>query len=532
MEQSNFSFAKHRIIRLISVKILVLLLFTLSCCLSPSDKTSNSYSEQYRPQVHFSPKEHWINDPNGMVYYEGEYHLFYQYYPDSTIWGPMHWGHAVSTDLIHWEELPIALYPDSLGWIFSGSAVIDWENTTGFGTRENPPMIAIFTYHNMDGEKAGRNDFQTQGIAYSLDKGRTWTKFEKNPVLPNPGIRDFRDPKVIWHKESEKWIMALAVLDHVNFYSSPNLIDWTLESEFGAEIGAHGGVWECPDLFPLQIEGTDETKWVLLVSINPGGPNGGSATQYFVGDFDGHIFERHGEKTKWLDYGKDNYAGVTWSDIPEEDGRRILIGWMNNWQYANQIPTSVWRGAFTIPRVLYLTEIYNDYLLISRPVEEFGILRKEENKLQSGKISGEYEIKEQQEFPVEIELSFNTANNTDLNFGERFGVILANSKNEMVQIGYDNLNKLFFVDRTNSGWDNPSKEFAGLHFAPYIINSPTLTLRLIIDKSSVELFAVDGLVVMTEQFFPSEEFNMISLFSEKGEVELLKGKITKLSGIW
>lgn len=515
----------------VSYYFILLAMFFIAC--KPSiDKKNEKYNEQYRPQVHFSPKEHWVNDPNGMVYYEGEYHLFYQYYPDSTIWGPMHWGHAVSADLVHWEELPIALYPDSLGWIFSGSAVIDWNNTSGLGENGVPPMVAIFTYHNRKLEDTGSILFQYQGIAYSLDKGRTWEKYENNPVLPNPGIRDFRDPKVIWHKESEKWIMTIAVLDYVNFYSSPNLIDWKLESEFGKELGAHGGVWECPDLFPLNLEGTDETKWVLLVSINPGGPNGGSATQYFVGDFDGQIFEPHGEKTKWIDYGKDNYAGVTWSDIPENDGRRIFLGWMNNWQYANQIPTSVWRGAFTIPRALFLNEIYDEYLLFSRPVDELGKLEKEGNKIQPGKISGVFEIKEPQDLPIEVVLNFNTANNTDINFGERFGVILSNSKNEQVKIGYDNLNKLFFVDRSNAGWDDPSKEFAGNHFAPYILTNPNLKLRLIIDKSSVELFAIDGLVVMTEQFFPTEEFKSISLFSEKGEVELIEGTIKKLSSIW
>ncbi|MGE0019272.1 MAG: glycoside hydrolase family 32 protein [Draconibacterium sp.] len=510
--------------------IFVMSVFLYSCNQS-KQPVAGKFTEKYRPQIHFSPEANWMNDPNGMVYYDGEYHLFYQYYPDSTIWGPMHWGHAVSTDLIHWEELPIALYPDSLGWIFSGSAVIDWENTTGFGTRENPPMVAIFTYHNRQLEQTGSNQFQYQGIAFSIDKGRTWTKFEKNPVLPNPGIRDFRDPKVIWHKESEKWIMALAVLDHVNFYSSPNLIDWTLESEFGAEIGAHGGVWECPDLFPLQIEGTDETKWVLLVSINPGGPNGGSATQYFVGDFDGHIFERHGEKTKWLDYGKDNYAGVTWSDIPEEDGRRILIGWMNNWQYANQIPTSIWRGACTIPRSLKLVEIYEDFLLLTHPVEEYNQLKGKEKKLAGTTISGEFEIKEKQELPIELNITFNTKNSTQLTFAEKFGAILSNSKNEKLVIGYDNLNKLFFIDRTNAGWDNPSKDFAQVQFAPYINNDPTLDMKLIIDKSSVELFAKGGLIVMTNQFFPTEEFAQVNLFTEKGNIELLEGSVTKLSGI-
>ncbi|MCW3804556.1 glycoside hydrolase family 32 protein [Plebeiibacterium marinum] len=511
------------------ITVFLIILSFVSCVKKHDQK---KYTEQYRPQIHFSLQSGWANDPNGMVYYDGEYHLFFQYNPDTTIWGPMHWGHAISKDLIHWEELPIALYPDSLGWIFSGSAVIDWENTSGLGKNGIPPMVAIFTYHNRELESAGTDKFQYQGIAYSLDKGRTWTKYKNNPVLPNPGIRDFRDPKVSWHPESGKWIMTLAVLDHINFYSSPNLIDWTLESEFGVGIGAHGGVWECPDLFPLQIEGTDETKWVLLVSINPGGPNGGSATQYFIGDFDGHVFEPHGEKTKWLDYGKDNYAGVTWSDIPDEDGRRILIGWMNNWQYANEIPTSGWRGVFTLPRTLELTEIYNDYLMISSPVKEFEKLKSGSKNISGSTISGMQEINMKPQFPMEIDLNFNTENNTAMNFGERFGIILSNKKNESLKIGYDNLNKLFFIDRSNCGWDSPNQEFAGIHNAPYIVSSPSLDLKLIIDESSVELFAVDGLVSMTEQLFTADKFTSVCLFSQKGEVELIGGSISNLSSIW
>jgi beta-fructofuranosidase/levanase/fructan beta-fructosidase len=270
--------------------IFFLLLF--GCVAKKKDQltVSENFTEKHRPQYHFTPPSQWMNDPNGMVYYEGEYHLFYQYYPDSNVWGPMHWGHAISKDMISWEHLPIALYPDDLGYIFSGSAVVDWKNTSGLGTEENPPLIAIFTYHDPKGWESGAIDFQTQGMAFSLDKGRTWTKYENNPVLPNPGIADFRDPKVTWHEPSQKWIMTLAVWDHVSFYSSPNLIDWEKESDFGLEWGSHAGVWECPDLFEMRVEGSEEKRWVLLVSINPGGPQGGSATQYFIGDFDGTFF--------------------------------------------------------------------------------------------------------------------------------------------------------------------------------------------------------------------------------------------------
>jgi fructan beta-fructosidase len=221
---------------------------------------------QYCPAYHFTPAAHWMNDPNGMVYYQGTYHLFFQYYPGGMVWGPMHWGHATTTDLVSWKEQPIALYPDSLGYIFSGSAVIDTNNTAGFGP------------------KAGTATYQNQSLAYSLDAGKTWTKYAGNPVLKNPGIKDFRDPKVTWNAVSRKWLMTLATLDRITFYSSPNLKDWTKESEFGQKLGAHGGVWECPDLFPLVLNG--KTYYVLIVNINPGGPNGGSATQYFVGNFE------------------------------------------------------------------------------------------------------------------------------------------------------------------------------------------------------------------------------------------------------
>ena len=272
------------------------------------------YTEPYRPQFHFSPEEKWMNDPNGMVYHKGVYHLFYQYYPEDIVWGPMHWGHATSKDVVHWKHKPIALFPDEHGLIFSGSAIVDFDNTSGFGTKENPPLVAIFTYHLMAGEKAGRKDFQTQGIAYSLDNGDTWTKYEENPVIENDGIKDFRDPKVFWNAANQTWVMALVAGDHLQLWNSDNLKEWNKLSEFGKDKGAHGGVWECPDLFPLKVEGGEEEKWILLISMNPGAPNGGSGTQYFIGDFDGEKFTTDQSEVKWLDWGTDNYAGVTYNN--------------------------------------------------------------------------------------------------------------------------------------------------------------------------------------------------------------------------
>ncbi|HZH37827.1 MAG TPA: glycoside hydrolase family 32 protein, partial [Flavisolibacter sp.] len=323
----------------------VLLLACSSIKIAPAETTA--YNEPHRPQIHFTPKTAWMNDPNGMVYHNGTYHLFYQHNPDSTVWGPMHWGHATTKNLVHWQHQPVKLFPDSLGTIFSGSAVVDVNNTSGFGSKGKVPLVAIFTHHNPVMEKAGRNDFQYQSLAFSLDEGKTWTKYTGNPVVKNPGIRDFRDPKVMWHQGSGKWIMTLATLDRVTFYSSSNLKDWLKESEFGKELGAHGGVWECPDLFPLEYNG--EQVWVLLVSINPGGPNGGSATQYFTGRFDGKTFTPLQTDTQWIDYGPDNYAGITWSNTGK---RKIFLGWMSNWQYAAAVPTQTWRSAMTIPRDL------------------------------------------------------------------------------------------------------------------------------------------------------------------------------------
>lgn len=340
-----------------TIVFLMCILF-MGCKIEPSNKSIeknigySKFKEPFRSQYHFTPERGWMNDPNGLVYNNGVYHLFYQYYPHATVWGPMHWGHATSTDLIRWEHKPVALYPDENGLIFSGSAVVDKYNTSGFGSNGQVPMVAVYTYHFMQGEKIGRDDFQTQGIAFSLDNGETWTKYAGNPVIGNKGTRDLRDPKVFWHEATKSWIMALVAGNHVKFYRSQNLKDWGNISDFGIDQGAHGGVWECPDLFPLKVEGSDKEKWVLIISIGNGGPNGGSGTQYFVGDFDGTTFTSDQKEYKWLDWGTDNYAGVTYNQVP--NGDRIFIGWMSNWQYALTTPTSNWRSAMTLPRKLTL----------------------------------------------------------------------------------------------------------------------------------------------------------------------------------
>jgi fructan beta-fructosidase len=479
-----------------------------SCKSNEEQVQTSAFPEQYRPQFHFTPTEGWMNDPNGMVYLDGEYHLFYQHFPDGNKWGPMHWGHAVSTDLIHWEHLPIALYPDSLGYIFSGSAVIDHKNTTGFGSKQNPAMVAIYTYHDMAGEKAGTIDFQTQGIAYSLDKGRTWTKYEGNPVIKNPGIKDFRDPKVSWYEPEQKWVMILAVKDHAEIYSSKDLKSWTKESEFGKTIGAHGGVWECPDLFPLKIE-NDKTKWVMLISINPGGPQGGSATQYFVGDFDGKTFTPDDTETRWVDYGADNYAGVTFSNIPEKDGRTIFIGWMSNWQYAQDVPTEKWRSAMTIPRELSLLKRGTGYLLQSSPVSEISKIIKGSDKNESSEFSV-------YDSTYAVTLDAKSLSNVSVN--------LVNDNDEEYHLHIKD-NKLI-SDRTKAGKSEFNNVFSAIHEAPLGGIVPT-KIQVFVDVSSVEIFINDGELVMTELLFPTTPYNKVNVY---GKVD--KFTVSSTKSIW
>ncbi len=658
------------------------------------DKAQHHYQEHHRPQYHFTPRANWMNDPNGMVYLDGEYHLFYQYYPDDNVWGPMHWGHAISKDMVTWEHYPVALYPDEHGWIFSGSAVFDKNNTSGLGTSDNPPLIAIYTYHNDKKARAGSNNYQTQGIAYSLDKGRSWTPYENNPVLIGPDIPDFRDPKVSWYEPEQKWVMALAIDDHIGFYSSKNLIDWQFESNFGIDAGTHAGVWECPDLIKMQVEGSDEEKYVLLVSINPGGPNGGSATQYFVGDFNGSEFildkkmkqqvskvpaefpqgkvfadfetdfsgwtvkgdafslgpvagnadgqsgvsnfvgkrlvnsfnkgdattgeitsqsfkidepyinfyiggGQHPGKTGiklivngevvrsetghnsekldvaswdvaeyqgktaqlkivdhvtsgwghinvdqivfsdkpalpvrepaiWLDYGTDNYAGVTWSNVPESDGRHLFIGWMSNWLYANDVPTDEWRSAMTVPRSLTLHNTVEGYRVFSNPVSELKSLRMESNTTTGNIVSDQIDFNQLagiQSAQFELDLTLNAHQ------AQSFSIKVTNNINEQVSFNFDRANNQLVLDRTQAGKKRFHDNFATTQTAPLNGDAETYHIQLFQDASSVEVFVNQGEVVMTALVFPNQDLSNISLSAE-GEVELSRWSLHKLGSIW
>jgi fructan beta-fructosidase len=478
--------------------------------------TTNPYRDQYRPQEHFSPQLHWMNDPNGMVYFDNTYHLFFQYYPGGTTWGPMHWGHAVSTDLVHWKELPIALYPDSLGYIFSGSAVVDSNNTSGFGKNGKIPLVAIFTHHDPKGEKAGTANFQNESLAYSLDNGSTWTKYSGNPVLKNPGIRDFRDPKVRWYPTEKKWVMTLATKDHITFYSAPDLKNWTKESEFGNGIGAHGGVWECPDLFPLKVDG--KTWWVLIVNVNPGGPNGGSATQYFIGQFDGNEFKPSDDKTRWLDYGPDEYAGITWGNT---GSRAIFLGWMSNWVYANQVPTKNWRNAMTVPRELALKQVNGELLLTSEPVKEIMSIEEKPALVSDDLLAGK--------------LVKNLSSRYVLKFGidrvADYAITLSNAVGDSLVVGYDKADNRYYINRAGSGKVDFNADFAKPAYAPRLSTATTSELKVVVDDASIEIFADDGLTVMTSVFFPKEPFNQLRLKKSAGVT--IKGlTLMPLKSIW
>ncbi len=464
----------------------------------------DNYKEQFRPQFHFSPKEKWMNDPNGLIYNNGIYHLFYQYHPEDIVWGPMHWGHAISEDLINWNHKPIALYPDELGDIFSGCIVLDTTNSSGLGSKENPPLVAIFTYHLTEGEKAGRTDYQTQGIAYSLDNGNTWVKYDGNPVMENSMIEDFRDPKVFWHDDSKQWIMSLATGDHAKFYRSNDLKNWTYLSNFGKESGAHGGVWECPDLFKLKVENTNEEKWILLISLNPGAPNGGSGTQYFVGNFDGKKFVVEHNDIKWVDAGADNYAGITYNNAPNNE--RIFIGWMNNWFYGQKTPTKIWRGAMTLPRELSLTKEDGHYFLQSNVINSFNnqvstILEKEHINLDKP-----FNLKHQNFNQTEIKFSMNLSKGIQLKF--------KNGKEEYLIFEMNPSKKEILLDRRKSGLVDFENRFANsVHTLPYKILDKEVAIRIIVDWSSIELFIDNGKYVMTEQIFPTDFYNSLQILS-------------------
>ena len=516
---------------------LILIAFFWSCGAEVSDTTYTEapnggsvekpgqyYQEAHRPQVHFTPESAWMNDPNGLVFHNGIYHLYYQHNPDASVWGPMHWGHATSTDLVQWAHHDIALFPDELGTIFSGSIVVDKENTSGFGSKENPALIAIYTQHSHSKEDAGDMDYQTQGISYSTDGGFNWKRYAQNPVLPNPGLKDFRDPKVIWHKESSRWIMALAALDRVKFYTSPDLKSWEFASDFGPGVGSQTGVWECPDLFPIRDDRSGDLHYALLVSVQAGAPNGGTGTSYFVGNFDGKTFTPtvgH-RKPLWLDYGTDNYAFVTFSNGPTSENRRLGIGWMSNWQYAQKVPTSAWRSAMTAARVLTLHDSEDGLLLKSSIVPDYMKIR--ERKARFNRLSdlvptdlfrtlGDWATD-----PLEISIATPNGETPD------FYIELASSKKDTVSFGYDSKSAEYFIDRSKIKSQDWSESFAARHTAARKTWTKDPFLNILLDRSSIELMGDNGFTPMTDIYFLGGDLTSMKLYGEKD----IKGTIFEL----
>ncbi|SRR5579883_2636425 len=479
-------------------------------------------TDRYRPLYHFTAPSGWINDPNGLVYVEGEYHLFYQHVPlapDSAIGEPFvpHWGHAVSPDLIRWTHLPVALHPDGLGAIYSGSTVVDWRDSSGFfGGR--PGLVAIFTHHNSAGPPHGP---EVQSLAYSADRGRTWTSYAHNPVLANPGVADFRDPKVFWHEPSRRWVMVVVFeKTRVRFYVSENLRDWTFASEFGENQGAHGAHWECPDLFELPVDGeSGQTRWVLnLSTYHATKTSNRVGMQYFIGDFDGRTFRNANAADTVLstDQGRDNYAAVTWSDLPPADGRRIMIGWMNDWTYARVTPTAPWRGAMTLPRELRLRRLDAGIRLIQRPVAEVGRLRGRSTRWSDYTITPEaslwhHDIGD----ALEIVMTLRPGSAAEC------GLRVVSGDAEQTSIGYDVREATLFIDRTRSGLTDFKRAFPGRHGGPLTAPHGVITLRIFLDRCSVEAFGNDGECVVTSLIYPESDRSGLQVYALGGEARLV-----------
>ncbi len=474
---------------------------------------------RFRPIFHHAPVYGWMNDPNGMFYKDGVWHLYYQYNPYGSKWQNMTWAHSSSDDLVHWNYEPIAIRPDGLGAVFSGSCAIDHNNTAGFG---NDAVVALFT-------SAGTS--QMQSLAASHDNGTSFTRFAANPVITLES--EARDPNMFWNPETKEWNMVLAhALDHeMLFFTSPDLKTWTLQSSFGKGIGAQDGVWECPDLFEVAVDGTDTKKWVLICNLNPGGLFGGSGIQYFVGDWDGKTFTVDNDvdgkvDTKWLDYGKDNYALVSWSDAPT--GRRTAIGWMSNWQYAAEVPTMQFRSANTLPREIALfTAPDGNIYASSAPSPELITLRDRlaasASKVTLGAKARIYTLPAANDGVCEIVADFDAAS------AETFSLVLANKAGDNVVMTYNKADRTLSFDRRKSGIVDFSESFPAVTTAPTFEKDGRISLRIFVDRSSIEVFGNDGRFVMTNLVFPTEPYSTLAVSAEGGKAKMNSLKIYSLS---
>ncbi len=503
--------------------------FDLQYKLAEYRQSAAYLNEPLRPQTHFTPEINWMNDPNGLVFHNGEYHLFYQYNPAGNSWGHMSWGHAVSRDLIHWEHLPLAIPEVDGVMAFSGCCVVDHKNTSGFGDGKNPPMVAVYTGHG--------HGKQVQNLAYSIDDGRTWIRYAENPVLDinNP---DFRDPKVFWHVPSNRWVMvvSLAAEKILVFYASSDLKNWEELSRFGPAGTTGKSNWECPDMFELPVENEPEKKlWVLEVDMGDGSIAGGSGGEYFVGHFDGTTFTAD-QEARWVDFGRDFYAPVSWSNIPESDGRRIWIGWMNNWETC-LVPTSPWRSCMSIPRTLSLRKVPavdgqgdSIYTLVQRPVKELHSLHA--NKLTLNTDTATWP-------PVAVT---KPGDLSDMNFvlettlqpaaARSCGFRIRTGEDEFTEIGYDREPGVVYVDRRKSGIVDFHKAFAGRHEAPVRLTDGKITLQIIVDRSSIEVFAGDGEAVISDRIFPTSNQPMIEVFAGDESARVTDTTLQQLKSIW
>ena len=496
---------------------------------SPEDTLATS-PEPYRLAYHFSPEKNWMNDPNGLVFHQGKYHLFYQYNPEGTTWGNMSWGHATTEDLVHWERLPLAIPMDDSLMIFSGSAVVDKYNTSGlFAEGDSTGMVAIYTAH--------LPDLQTQALAYSSDDGRTWSQYENNPVL-DEGMKDFRDPKVFWYAPKQAWIMVLAIPKEqkVRFYESPNLKDWTPLSEFGPQ-GFIDGIWECPDLFELPVENGNGSHWVLIVSYNTA--TSGSSMQYFVGNFNGTQFTNINTDDLVLsvDEGKDYYAAVTWNNVP--DDRRLMIGWFNNWQYGEAIPTSGWRSSQSLVRSLHFRQFPEGVRLVQRPVAEQQTLRGTPRHFENEQVSEgddflSVENVHGQQLEIVAEFVYQPIETPTeaRKLASEFGINVFEGENQETVVGYDVASQSLFVDRTQSGDTTFSEHFATRTIGLMPSDNGTIKMRIFVDHSSVEVFGNDGYVTMSNRIFPDQQKDGVEVYAIGGTVMLRSLDIWPVKSIW
>lgn len=491
--------------------------------LNSKGRDSIEYGELYRPGFHFTPPKNWMNDPNGLVYFEDEYHLFYQYNPEGDQWGHMSWGHAVSKDLTHWENLPLAL-PEYDGWmIFSGSAVADSKNTSGFCTSSKGCLVAMFT--------ASASSRQAQSLAYSNDKGRTWTYYAGNPVIDEK-LADFRDPKVFWHEPSQKWIVStvLATQYQIRFYSSPDLIHWTRLSEFGPD-GLTQTIWECPDLFQMTIEGTNETKWILSFSYY----TDRARIAYFIGDFDGVTFKETNPSspfTQFMEDGRDYYAAVTWNNVP--DGRRLAIGWAGDWSYLAVTPTAPWKGVMSFVRELTLKNTSLGLRIKESPVRELEALRvaqaasyknvrldSERAAVVDSNVTGAQ---------LEINVTFSFEKSADV--PKEFGLKVFAGENQETLIGYDVGSQSLYIDRTNSGVTSFHSDFPDRVSTKFLDNQGKLSLHILVDQSIVEVFDSYNAVAMTDLIFPDPSKAAVQFYVVGGKANVDSFDAWVLKSTW